>query len=498
MPMNKETEAEVLRLFHAEGWRQNTIAKQLGLHHSAVARVLARNGLLPNVTRSRTSIVDPYLPFIIKTLEKYPRLNATRLHHMVRERGYTGGVDHFRDIIAGLRPRPKGEAYLRLATLPGEQAQCDWAHFGKLKVGSAERRLLAFVMVLSWSRRIFLRFYFGDSTANFLRGHVDAFAHFQAVSREVLYDNLKSAVLERVGDAVHFNPDLLSVAAHYRFAPKPVPIARANEKGRVERAIRYVRSAFFAARKFRDIEDLNEQALAWCVQEATERRSPQNKSMTVAEAFSQEKALLLSLPEYPFPVYERKPVHVGKTPYARFDLNDYSLPHTYANRSLVVEATLSTVSFTDGAAVVATHPRSFDKGKQIEAADHIGDLIAAKKEAHKHRAIDRLRYVAPSAEKFFLHAAERGSNLGRLTQVLTRLLDLYGAAELEAALSESLARGSVHSEAVRTTLERRRALQGLPPPVLLQFAQRRISKLNLVPKSLDKYNALLQMEDTSK
>lgn len=496
MPMNKETEAEVLRLFHAEGWRRNTIAKQLGLHHSAVARVLARNGLLPKLSQARRSKVDEYIPFIERTLEKYPKLNATRLHQMVRERGYTGGVDHFRDIVAGLRPARKGEAYLRLATLPGEQAQCDWAYFGKLRVGNAERRLLAFVIILSWSRRIFLRFYFGDSTANFLRGHVEAFDHFQAVSREVLYDNLKSAVLERVGDAIHFNPDLLSLAAHYRFAPKPVPVARANEKGRVERAIRYVRSAFFAARKFRDIEDLNEQAHAWCIQEASQRRCQQDKSMTVAEAFAQERTCMLPLPAAPFSVYERKPVHIGKTPYARFDLNDYSLPHTYANKTVVVEATLKTVSFTDGPNIVATHFRSFDKGQQIEDADHIADLVAVKREAHKHRAIDRLRYVAPSAEQFFLRAAERGSNLGRLTQLLVRLLNLYGAAELEAALSESLARGSIHSSSVQATLERRRSAQGLPPPVPLQFAQRQIAKLHLVPKSLDKYNKLLKMEDT--
>lgn len=496
MTMNKDTEAEVLRLFHAEGWRRNTIAKQLGLHHSAVARVLARNGLLPKLAHSRVSKVDAYLPFIIKTLDKYPKLNATRLHHMVKERGYTGGVDHFRDIVAGLRPAPKVEAFLRLATLPGEQAQCDWAHFGRLKVGNAERRLLAFVMVLSWSRRIFLRFYFGDSTANFLRGHVDAFDHFQAVSREVLYDNLKSAVLERVGDAIHFHPDLLSLAAHYRFAPKPVPIRRANEKGRVERAIRYARSAFFAARKFRDIDDLNEQALAWCVQEAAQRRCPQDKSMTVAEAFEKEKAALLDLPASPFPVYERKPVHIGKTPYARFDLNDYSLPHKYAKKTLVVEATLDTVSIVDGPTVVATHRRSFDKDQQIEDGSHVEDLVAAKKEAHKHRALDRLRYVAPSSEQFFLRAAERGSNLGRLTQLLIRLLDLYGAAELEAALNEGLARGNVHSSAIQKTLERRRESQGLPPPVPLQFSQRRLDKLHLVPKSLDKYNKLLNMEET--
>src|SRR3978361_2338100 len=107
--MKLETEAEVLRLFNAEKWKRNTIAKQLGLHHSAVARVLARNGIIPKVSQTRPSKADRFIPFIESTLAKYPKLNATRLFQMVQERGYDGGVDHFRDIVRALRPVPKGE-----------------------------------------------------------------------------------------------------------------------------------------------------------------------------------------------------------------------------------------------------------------------------------------------------------------------------------------------------------------------------------------------------
>ena len=144
--------------------------------------------------------------------------------------------------------------------MPGEQAQVDWAHFGKLQVGRAVRPLWAFVMVLSYSRRPFVRFFPGASMPFFLRGHAEAFAEFGGVPRVLLYDNLKSAVLERHGDAIRFNPTLLELAAHYRFEPRPVAIARGNEKGRVERAIRYVREAFFEARTYADLADLNRQA----------------------------------------------------------------------------------------------------------------------------------------------------------------------------------------------------------------------------------------------
>ena len=187
--------------------------------------------------------------------------------------------------------------------------------------------------------------------ANFLRGHVDAFTYFDAVPRVVLYDNLKSAVLERRAHAIHFNPTLLELAAHYRFAPRPVAPYRGNEKGRVERAIRFVRERFFAARTFASLDDLNAQAEQWCQGVAAQRPCPGDTDRTVREVFDEERPRLLPLPEDLFPTLERVEVSVGKTPYARFDLNDYSVPHTEANRTLTILASLHTVRIVDAGVV---------------------------------------------------------------------------------------------------------------------------------------------------
>src|SRR5690349_18964706 len=169
--ISPEREAEILRLHHAEKWPIGTIASQLHVHHSTVRRVLVQAGVVAAEVLSRPSIVDNFLPFIKQTLTQYPRLRASRLYSMVRERGYTGAPDYFRHIVARHRPRPAAEAYLRLRTLPGEQAQVDWGHFGKVAVGNATRPLMAFVMVLSYSRHIFLRFYLGAAMPAFLHGH---------------------------------------------------------------------------------------------------------------------------------------------------------------------------------------------------------------------------------------------------------------------------------------------------------------------------------------
>jgi len=218
----------------------------------------------------------------------------------------------------------------------GEQAQVDWAHFGKFTVGRAQRPLMAFVMVLSYSRHAFVRFYLHGTLANLVRGHVAAFDTFQGAVRTVLYDNMKSVVLERRGDAVRFHPTLLALAAHYHYEPRPVAPARGNEKGRVERLIRFVRDRFFAARRFRDLDDLNAQATHWCETIAAARPCPGDRSRSVRAMFDDERPRLLALPEHPFPTEERLEVAVAKTPYVRFDGNDYSVPHTHVERTLVV------------------------------------------------------------------------------------------------------------------------------------------------------------------
>jgi len=496
LTISAELEAKILRYFHVEKWLAGTIARQLGIHHGTVDRVLSQAGL-PKLERPhRASLLDPYLPFVQATLEQYPTLTASRLYAMVCERGYAGGADHFRHLMLHYRPRALPEAYLRLKTLPGEQAQVDWGHFGKLTVGRAERPLMAFVMVLSWSRQILLRFFLDARMASFLRGHEAAFHAWGGLPRVLLYDNLKSAVLERQGDAIRFHPTLLAFAAHYRFEPRPVAIARGNEKGRVERAIRYVRDNFFPARTWRDLDDLNTQADAWCRGQAADRPCPEDRTLSVREAFLQEQPRLLALPENPFATEERVAVKVGKTPYVRFDLNDYSLPFTHVQRLLTVVASPQEVRVLDGAAVIARHRRSYDQGAQIEDEVHLAQLAARQRAARAHRGQDRLAQAAPNSRALLVAAAERGENLGSLTAALLRLLDTYGASELQAAIDEALTRGVPHPNAVRLSLERRREQRAFPPPLSLTLPDDpRVREAAVRPHALADYDQVTTRQE---
>lgn len=481
--------AQIQRLHTVEKWRVGTIARQLHVHRDAVQRVLAGNCAPVHISPLRPSRIDPYRPFILATLDKFPTLTAARLHAMVRERGYVGGPSHFRLLVAQMRPRPPAEAYLRLRTLPGEQAQVDWGHFGHLPIGRARRPLMAFVMVLSHSRMVFLRFFLDARMDSFLRGHALAFAAFGGVPRVLQYDNLKSAVLERVGDAIRLNPALLALAGHYRFEPRPVAPARGNEKGRVERAIRYIREGFFAGRSFTDVDDLNAQAQAWCQGQAADRRWVEDAALSVRQAFEAEAPKLLALPPNEFALGERVAVTVGKTPYIRFDLNDYSVPHTHVRRTLAVLADEHTLRILDGATELARHDRCWDRGQQIEIAAHVQRLLEHKRAARAHRGLDRLAAAAPAASTLLERAAARGENLGSITAALLRLLQRWGSAALQAAVLDALQREVPHPNAVRLALERARQDSGRPPPVALvlpEHVARRDAPVR--PHALDSYD----------
>jgi transposase len=482
--------AEIRRLFYAEHWRIGTIASELALHPDTV-RAALETVRFNRRTLVRASALDPYTEFIRATLEQYPKLRATRIHEMVVSRGYAGSVQQTRRLVRRLRPRPAAEAYLRLRTLPGEQAQVDWGHFGHVQVGRARRPLSAFVMVLSWSRAIHVLFTLDQTMESFLRGHVEAFEYFGGSGRTLLYDNLKTAVLARQGNVVQFHPRLLELAGHYHFLPHPCNVARGNEKGRVERQIRFLRDRFFAARQFRDVGDLNAQFLHWRDQWAHARPCPGDPDKSVAEALEEERPRLLRLPEHPFECELVLPKCSGKTPYLRFDRNDYSIPPELVRRPLTLVATHEEIRVLEGGEPVARHRRSYDRGQTIEDPRHIAALVAFKREGGGAKGRDRLLAVLPGAEAFFEKVLEREVPLAQATAQLTRLLDEYGAVQTNAALEIALQRDTPSLSSLALWLEQERRRQHPVPRIPLRLPDRPgVRDLHVTPHNLETYDAL--------
>ena len=218
--ISPEKAQEIRRLYYGEHWPKGTIAAQLGVHPDVVERVIGPLGPEPAKRPQRSSLLDPYKPVINETLNTYPRLTSTRLFDMVMDRGYIGSLRTVTRYVSLVRPIPKSEAFVRIHRLPGEQAQVDWGHVGKLKVHGGERALWVFVMVLAYSRAIFAELVFDLTVHSLVRSLARASTFFGGVTRQWLFDNPKTVVLERQGDLVRFHPGLLRLTSELHVQPR--------------------------------------------------------------------------------------------------------------------------------------------------------------------------------------------------------------------------------------------------------------------------------------
>ena len=483
--------AEIRRLYYGEHWKLGTIAAQLGLHRETVRAAVDHESGAGRRGVYRPSALDPYLPFIRDTLAQYPSLRATRIHEMVRQRGYPGSVNQLRRIVKRLRPETGRTVYRRVVTLVGESAQVDWGSFGKVRIGHGTRAVSGFVMVLGYSRAIAALFTLDQTLESFLRGHVEAFDALGGTARTLVYDNLRSAVLDRRGAAVQFHPRLLELAGHYHFAPRPCTPGRGNEKGKIERQIQYLRHAFFAARPFRDLDDLNAQFRRWRDDVAHQRRHPEQPDRTVAEVWADEKPRLLPLPAHPFETELVRVVRSGKTPYVRFDRNLYSIPHTHVRKPLTLLASDTRVRILDQQTELARHRRTYDTAQTVEDPAHLEGLLAATRQANVHTTRDRLRVAVPATAALFQRLAERGEALRPHATRLLALLDDYGPQELAAAVDDALQRDALGAGSITHILETRRRQRGLKPPLRLTLPDRPgLRDLDVRPHDLETYDAL--------
>jgi transposase len=490
-----EQHAEIRRLYYGEHWKIGTIAAALGVHHETVRAAIVNDTQGVRRGTCRATQLDPYLPFIRDTLRQYPRLRATRLFEMVKGRGYIGSVVQLRRAVRLIRPAATATVYRRLTTLVGEEAQVDWGSFGSIRIGRGVRPLSGFVMVLSYSRAVFALFTVDQTLESFFRGHVEAFETWPGVPRTLVYDNLRSAVLERAGTAIRFHPRLLELAGHYHFAPRPCTPGRGNEKGKVERQIQYLRHAFFAARTCVDVDDLNAQFRRWRDDTAHQRSHPEQRDRTVTEVLAEEQPRLLPLPAHPFETDVMRTVASGKTPYVRFDRNSYSIPHTHVRRPLTLLASPTTVRVIAGVDEIARHPRSYDTGQVIEQEAHVAGLVAATRQANPSSARDRLRLAVPAAATLLERLAARGESLRYQVARLLALLDDYGPQELAAAIDRALDRDALGAGAIAHILDTRRRQRGLKPPIPIALPDRPgVRDLDVTPHRLETYDDLTRFD----
>jgi len=481
--------AEMRRLVLGEGWRIGTVARRFSVHHGVVRRAL-RDPSTAIATKVTASALDPYKPYILERLEKFPELTATRLVEELRERGYTCGVAVVRRYIARIRGPREKKAYLRVETMPGEQAQVDWGSFGWMRVGGTQRPVSCFAMVLSWSRALFLDFSFDQRIETFCAMHHRAFEFFGGVPKKILYDNLKTVVLHHVGSTIQFNPTFLAFAGQYLFEPTAAPPRYPQAKGRVEGAIRYIRHGFFYGRSFSDLADLRAKAAVFRDQTANTRLHAATRERP-ADRLLVERLRLRLLPERPAHVELVLPAIVSKEANVRLDTNTYSVPLQLVGQSVLVRASEQTVRVIAEGVEVARHARCWDRRHAVEDPTHREKLLARRPGAQPPRRRDLIANLAPEARVYLQEIARRPIHLDNEVGKLSRLLEQYGATDLVEGIRRALAQRTFGAHYVRASIDQARFARGLgepPEPVVTGHAA--ADRLDVQPHNLETYDAL--------
>lgn len=281
------------------------------------------------------------------------------------------------------------------------------------------------------------------------------------------------------------------MAAHYHVQPRFCAVARANEKGRVERAIQYVRHSFFAARPFTNLADFNRKALAWRDEVAHERRWPGGDHLTVRQAYEVERPRLLPHPLHSFPTEHVVAIRTQKTPFVRFDRNDYSVPHTAVGRPLTLVASSAAVRVLDGTTEIARHPRSWDRHVRVEDAAHLEALLAQKKAAGGATRLSALVSVLPAADSFLQAAVARGESERTQADKLARLVTDYGPDLVQKALAEAVERGTPNASSVVFLLQRLVRSRKARPPLAVSIPSRpELVDVVVSPHDPARYDAL--------
>ena len=437
--IDDELAARVLQLYQVENLSIRQIADHFGMCRKTVSRLIRTAGKLPERPAGET-LISPYRRLIESWYADYPRLKASQVHERLSALGFSGSRATVERATKRFR-RKKTVMFHERVLLPGEEAQVDWMVL-TLPWGT----VYGFVYVLAWSRYRVVRFFPRMSFEFFLQGHLEAFRECLGVAHALRYDNLKSVVLARK-PLLRLNPQFVDFARHYGFAIHPCTPYRANEKGRVERVIRDIRS-FLYDKTPADLADVNRMVKQWC---GTRNNSPHSVTgRSPGDATFDEP--LKKLPAIGYPARRSAVATVSKTGFVEVDGNRYSVPSRYSSQSVTVMLYPEKIDVIADSHPVAIHRRCFAKNQTFEHPAHRIDLLQITP-AYKHKRIYSLMTRMDADLARFIQAAEQdGQDPVKTAGTLFRLLLCFKKPCLLSAVREALAQKIARPELVAAIL----------------------------------------------
>jgi transposase len=490
--LSPEIQVQILTNFYSDKRSMRSIAREFGVDPKTVRRIVLRREVRLGVrVGKRRSMLDPFKAELEEYLKKDPKITNTSLLNHLRTRGYTGGisiVNDFMKVARGRFVRPR-EAFLRLEFAPGEVAQVDWGEFGD--VFGDGIKMHCFAMVLAYSRMIYVEFTRSERFEEFIRCHENAFEFFGGAPRECWYDNLTTAVSDRMGGLVRFNSRFMAYMAHHGSRPHACNVARGNEKGRVEDLIKYIRMNFWGGRSFSDFDDLTRQLFAWRNQTANQREHRTTGRVVRILFDSEEKSKLLALNPVPYDTDEIFSRSVTSDFHLQYETNRYSVPWTLVGMTITVRVNDRELRVYYNEKFICSHERSYLKNRVFTTEAHRTGLLERKPGAIRETwQLGYVKSLGPKMAEYVELVRQGPRSLKYELSRLVALVTVYGESMVLGACGECLGSGIIGVDNLELFLKRQHHPSNTnlnPEPIKFNS-----EKLNRVHPAVDlrRYDAL--------
>ncbi|MCZ2154792.1 MAG: IS21 family transposase, partial [Bryobacterales bacterium] len=348
------------------------VVRETGFSRNTVRKMLRSSESPKFQAAQRKTGVDDFKDYLARRYNEHG-LSAVRLLEEIRPQGFTGSIHMIRRFLKTLRPlrAAAATATLRFETPPGQQSQCDWAYCGRHRDRAGrEFGVYVFVMVLSFSRMMYVRFTTSMNLSMLISCHQSAFNYFGGISSSILYDNMKQVKL----DSGELNPAFVDFASQHGFAIKTCRVRRARTKGKVERMVDYVKDNFLNGREFVDLDDLNAQGMNWLDMVSNVRVHATTGHRPVDLLVSERPQLTPIESIRPYTFIERHPRKVAAESMVAFESSRYSVPPVYVGRTVEVSHESHKIVIRSGDLIVAEHPVATRRGESLTHKEHLDEL----------------------------------------------------------------------------------------------------------------------------
>jgi len=406
-----------IRSLAKQGYSIRSIARMTGLHRRTVKKYL-EDGILPTYkVVSRYSKINDYKGLVDGWLSQQD-YQATRIHELLLAQGFKGSYATTQRYVQTLKEKRDHVAYVRFETLPGQQAQVDFGDFQIEYADGSKTTVYCFIMVMGFSRKMYIEFIDRCTMANFLVCHQKAFFYFGGIPAEIVYDNMKNVVIKKLLGVVEWNPTFSAFCAHYSFKPVTTPAYSPWVKGKIERPIQYVRERFWRGYVFTDLVQTNKDILNW-ISTVADERTHGTTHEKINDRFARERPSLGLLPLSVYDISEKYHRKVYKDCQLSFSGNRYVVPHEYARKTVLLKIRDGIVRIFFDDILIAVYQVPDTKGQTLAHPEFYQRL----KEDHDQL---RRKYRKPFCKKAW---ATRGLDTRRLgVEVARRSLSEYAIA----------------------------------------------------------------------